>query len=225
MICEQVFEESVASSYSDTEFVGANFLQWSGVKVTFNLSNPENSRVTSLKLRWDWYTSLNPFPNGIIIYLVFFKLVTPWIRFLSHCRCRACEEPTYEDVDPDEWYRIVVGSYLLGGGDGYTSISENHRNHQVGPLDIEAFVDYIQKVSPIIQGVEGRMTLEGTWSSWISLIRAIRILSTNKKPEKKISSLLITLKINNRIDFFLFFFLIFIFAQFCAKALATLRNK
>ncbi|XP_046602712.1 apyrase isoform X2 [Neodiprion lecontei] len=125
----QVLEAGVATSYSDTEFVGIGFLQWSGLKVTFNLSNEAYSRVTELKVR-----------------------------------CRECEVPTYEGVDLDEWYRIVVVSFLVTGGDGHTVLATQHRNHEVGTRDIDLYVKYLGKMSPIILGTEGRITLEGKWN-------------------------------------------------------------
>lgn len=71
--------------------------------------------------------------------------------------------PIYEDVVLDEWYRIVVPSYLANGGDGYTVIANQKRNYKVGTSDIDSYVKYIEKTSPIITGVEGRMILNGTW--------------------------------------------------------------
>ncbi|XP_012260987.2 apyrase-like [Athalia rosae] len=79
-------------------------------------------------------------------------------------RCRACQVPTYEDVDPDEWYRIVLVSYLTTGGDGHTILSTKHRNRRVGTLDVDNLIKYLKKISPIMTGVEGRLTLEGKWS-------------------------------------------------------------
>ncbi|XP_051168986.1 apyrase-like [Leptopilina boulardi] len=44
-------EEAVLKSRSQNEFVGRLFYQWSGIKVTYNLSNPHYHRVVDLKVR------------------------------------------------------------------------------------------------------------------------------------------------------------------------------
>ncbi|XP_012261030.2 apyrase-like isoform X1 [Athalia rosae] len=124
----QVLEHSVAESWSSDVFIGKRFLQWSGIRVTFNLDNKVNSRVTSLKVR-----------------------------------CRRCQVPIYEDLVMDKWYRIVVSSFLTNGGDGYTIIKNRRRNLAAGKMDIDSYVKYIKKMSPIVIGIEGRITMEGKW--------------------------------------------------------------
>ncbi|XP_015595634.1 apyrase [Cephus cinctus] len=122
-------EDGVATSYSNTSFVGKGLLIWSGIKVTYNLSNEVYSRVVDVKVR-----------------------------------CRACQIPEYQDIVEDEWYRIVVPSFLIQGGDDASVIVNNHRNHEVGTLDIDHFVNYISKISPVTYGTDGRMIITGTWS-------------------------------------------------------------
>nr|KAF7438278.1 hypothetical protein H0235_000669 [Vespula pensylvanica] len=72
-------------------------------------------------------------------------------------RCRACEVPRYEDLLDDEWYRIVVPSFVYGGGDDIQVFKNYGRNHKVGSLDIDLFVEYVQKMSPIIAGTDNRV--------------------------------------------------------------------
>lgn len=43
--------------------------------------------------------------------------------------CNACLVPIYEPVDVDKWYRLIVPSYMAGGGDGYEAIALNKRVH------------------------------------------------------------------------------------------------
>lgn len=74
-------------------------------------------------------------------------------------RCNACPAPIYEDLDLEKTYRLIVQSFLVGGGDGFTAISENLKNRQSGPRDINAYENYIKKASPITQGLEGRITV------------------------------------------------------------------
>lgn len=47
----QTLEKAVLTSYSAENFIGPSFLQWSGLKVTYNLSNPDYSRVIEVKVR------------------------------------------------------------------------------------------------------------------------------------------------------------------------------
>lgn len=47
-------------------------------------------------------------------------------------RCGECRVPTYEPLDLEKWYRVALCSYLVTGGDGYTVIANNARNHYIG---------------------------------------------------------------------------------------------
>lgn len=72
-------------------------------------------------------------------------------------RCRACEVPRYEDVVDDEWYRIVVPSFLYNGGDNIKIFKEMGRNHKVGSYDIDFFEKYVYKMSPIMAETDNRV--------------------------------------------------------------------
>lgn len=100
-----------------------------GLKLVYNLTQPEGSRIESIKVR-----------------------------------CRECEEPIYEDLDLEKYYRVVINSFLITGGDGYTIISENLINHRVGRVDIDVLVEYFALRSPVYQEIEGRITFVGTKS-------------------------------------------------------------
>ncbi|XP_031832595.1 apyrase [Nomia melanderi] len=71
-------------------------------------------------------------------------------------RCRACEVPSFEKLVDDEWYRIVVPSFLVGAGDGFTPFITCARNHKVGEVDSEPLTRYIKKISPITIGLDRR---------------------------------------------------------------------
>jgi 5'-nucleotidase len=47
-------------------------------------------------------------------------------------RCAECRVPEYEPLDLEKWYRIALYSYLVNGGDGFTVITNNARNHTTG---------------------------------------------------------------------------------------------
>jgi len=47
-------------------------------------------------------------------------------------RCAECDVPQYEPLDLEKWYRVALCSFLVTGGDGYTVIADNARNHVPG---------------------------------------------------------------------------------------------
>lgn len=74
-------------------------------------------------------------------------------------RCNECSQPIYEDLDLNRYYKIILASFLVTGGDGFTMLSDNLQNHQVGPVDRDIFVNYIKEKSPIEQIIDGRITV------------------------------------------------------------------
>lgn len=74
-------------------------------------------------------------------------------------RCHKCDVPTYEDIDLEAYYPIAVPSFLVTGGDGFTSISDNLINYVIGPLDADVISEYIQKQSPVITGLDERIQI------------------------------------------------------------------
>lgn len=44
--------------------------------------------------------------------------------------CRKCEVPTYSPLDLTETYRVVVGSYMAGGGDSFDVFPQYGKNHK-----------------------------------------------------------------------------------------------
>lgn len=71
-------------------------------------------------------------------------------------RCRACEVPVFEPLEDSEWYRLVVPSFLVTGGDGYVQFKTCTRNHKVGEVDYVNLTKYIGKMSPITIGTQRR---------------------------------------------------------------------
>ncbi|XP_020284117.1 apyrase isoform X1 [Pseudomyrmex gracilis] len=73
-------------------------------------------------------------------------------------RCQDCEYPVFEDLVYDQWYRVVVPTFLMIGGDGYYVFKNSGRNHEIGPLDMDHLTKYVEKISPIFIGTERRIT-------------------------------------------------------------------
>ncbi|XP_015438966.1 PREDICTED: apyrase-like [Dufourea novaeangliae] len=75
-------------------------------------------------------------------------------------RCRACEVPRFEKLVHDEWYRIVVPTFLVTAGDGFTPFETCGRNHQIGDIDSELLEKYMKKISPITVGMDRRVVFQ-----------------------------------------------------------------
>lgn len=69
-------------------------------------------------------------------------------------KCAECRVPMYEPLNLEKWYRVALCSFLVTGGDGYTVIANNARNHVTGRVDYEVLMDYIGKNSPLTTGIE-----------------------------------------------------------------------
>ncbi|KAF2903611.1 hypothetical protein ILUMI_02575 [Ignelater luminosus] len=121
---EEFLEFATTSFYNYRERFDINLLQISGIRVVYNLTNPEGSRTQSIKIR-----------------------------------CRECAVPVYEPLHHDKMYKIVVNSFLAGGGDGYKVIADNLKNKKIGPRDIDVLRKYIELHSPIIQPLDGRIQI------------------------------------------------------------------
>lgn len=74
-------------------------------------------------------------------------------------RCAECDVPHYEPLDQEKWYRVALCSFLVTGGDGYTVIANNARNHVTGRVDYEVLMDYISKNSPLTTGIEDNIQI------------------------------------------------------------------
>ncbi|MCQ4288458.1 bifunctional metallophosphatase/5'-nucleotidase [Pseudomonas stutzeri] len=60
-------------------------------------------------------------------------------------------------INPAATYRVTVNSFLAGGGDNFAVLTEG-TNRVVGPVDLDALVDYIETLpQPFSGNVEGRI--------------------------------------------------------------------
>ncbi|XP_058825829.1 apyrase-like [Topomyia yanbarensis] len=72
-------------------------------------------------------------------------------------RCRVCRVPRYEPLDMNKPYRLAVAEWIGNGGNGYSMFSDHRTNLRIGPLDIVVLEEYVTKMSPIMQGTDGRI--------------------------------------------------------------------
>ncbi|KAH8419720.1 hypothetical protein KR009_001534 [Drosophila setifemur] len=73
-------------------------------------------------------------------------------------RCADCQVPKYETLLPEKLYRLTSPDFLQQGGDGYTMLAEA-TDITRGITDVDALISYSNHLGPIIQGLEGRITV------------------------------------------------------------------
>lgn len=65
-----------------------------------------------------------------------------------------------QPLDPNAGYSVVVNSFMAGGGDNYTVLTEGVKR-QVGPVDLDALIDYIAALpGPFSYAVENRINVQ-----------------------------------------------------------------
>ncbi|XP_060686978.1 5'-nucleotidase isoform X2 [Hemiscyllium ocellatum] len=72
--------------------------------------------------------------------------------------CSECRVPHYEPVEDSKIYKIVVNSYIAGGGDGFTMLKNENLKHDTGDTDISVVSNYIKLMQRVYPGVDGRIS-------------------------------------------------------------------
>jgi 5'-nucleotidase len=73
--------------------------------------------------------------------------------------CRKCDVPRYEPLNPNEWYRFVMPSWIGGGGNGFYPFLKR-RGHKKGEkMDVDVVDQYLGKVSPYVPRRDGRIKI------------------------------------------------------------------
>ncbi|XP_059222620.1 apyrase-like isoform X2 [Stomoxys calcitrans] len=118
-------ENSVSGiDYSNNINSTLSFAQVTGLKIVYNLKNPINQRVVSVKVR-----------------------------------CVKCKIPIYEDLEADEIYRMIATKYVAGGGYGFSIFKEYATNIAAYSTEFESLMEYVEKMSPLYSGIEGRIEM------------------------------------------------------------------
>ncbi|XP_036438259.1 5'-nucleotidase [Colossoma macropomum] len=73
--------------------------------------------------------------------------------------CTECRVPRYEPLDSNKVYKVVMPSYLVDGGDGYSFIKQEMLKHDSGDLDISVVSSYISERKRVHPTVEGRILI------------------------------------------------------------------
>ncbi|XP_039981035.1 5'-nucleotidase-like [Xiphias gladius] len=73
--------------------------------------------------------------------------------------CTKCRVPRYEPVQDEMLYKVVLPSYLVNGGDGFSIIGNEMIQHNSGDLDISVVAHYIAERKIVYPSVEGRIKI------------------------------------------------------------------
>ncbi|XP_069028690.1 snake venom 5'-nucleotidase-like [Embiotoca jacksoni] len=73
--------------------------------------------------------------------------------------CTTCRVPHYKPVEDQTVYKVLLPSYLVNGGDGFSMIQNETLKHNSGDLDISVVSDYIAKRKKVYPSVEGRIKI------------------------------------------------------------------
>ncbi|XP_033503895.1 snake venom 5'-nucleotidase [Epinephelus lanceolatus] len=73
--------------------------------------------------------------------------------------CTKCRVPRYEPVEDETVYKVVLPSYMVKGGDGFTMIPNEMLKHDSGNLDISVVSNYIMQKKTVYPSVEGRIKI------------------------------------------------------------------
>ncbi|XP_041716774.1 5'-nucleotidase [Coregonus clupeaformis] len=76
--------------------------------------------------------------------------------------CTNCRVPVYEPLDDSRLYKVVLPSYLVEGGDGFSMIKEEKLKHDSGDMDISVVASYITERKKVHPAVEGRIKISNS---------------------------------------------------------------
>ncbi|XP_015264873.1 PREDICTED: 5'-nucleotidase [Gekko japonicus] len=71
--------------------------------------------------------------------------------------CTECRVPVYVPLKMEKTYKVLLPSFLAGGGDGYYMLKGSSGNHSSGDLDVAIVSNYINRMGRIFPGVDGRV--------------------------------------------------------------------
>jgi 2',3'-cyclic-nucleotide 2'-phosphodiesterase (5'-nucleotidase family) len=63
--------------------------------------------------------------------------------------CNACDIPKYDSIVDSKIYKVVIADYVYAGGDNFTMFPKYAKNPITGARDIDALIDYVERMSPM----------------------------------------------------------------------------
>lgn len=88
-----------------------------------------------------------------------FNVTKPVGQRLLSIQIQVNESGDFENLNPHKLYTLIVPSFIANGGDGFTIIRANRRNHRVGLLDIDVVESFVLRRSPISSKSDGRIVM------------------------------------------------------------------
>jgi len=75
-------------------------------------------------------------------------------------QCSECKIPSYEPINLDKQYKLIMSNYIANGGDQYEMIKEGIINAiDLNITETDALRNYVEKMSPICAEVDNRITI------------------------------------------------------------------
>ncbi|XP_054856548.1 5'-nucleotidase [Eublepharis macularius] len=92
------------------------------------------------------------------IHVVYDLSQSPGSRVVSlEVLCTECRVPVYMPLQMEKTYKVILPSFLAGGGDGYYMLKGSSNNHSSGDLDVAVVSNYIYRMGKVFPAVEGRV--------------------------------------------------------------------
>ncbi|XP_053143200.1 5'-nucleotidase isoform X2 [Hemicordylus capensis] len=92
------------------------------------------------------------------IQVVYDLSKSPGSRVVSiNVLCTECRVPVYVPLQMEKTYKVLLPSFLAGGGDGYHMLKGSSNNHSSGDLDVAIVSNYINRMGRVFPAVDGRV--------------------------------------------------------------------
>ncbi|KAL0967298.1 hypothetical protein UPYG_G00250450 [Umbra pygmaea] len=76
--------------------------------------------------------------------------------------CTECRVPQYKPLRESALYRVVMPSYMVEGGDGFSMIKDEMLKHDSGDMDISVVASYIAAKQKVYPALEGRIKISNS---------------------------------------------------------------
>ncbi|KAJ8356081.1 hypothetical protein SKAU_G00188750 [Synaphobranchus kaupii] len=113
--------------------------------------------------------------SGILVKLDVSKPPGERVASLS-LLCTQCRVPRYEPLVANKTYKLVLPSYLVDGGDGYSMIRDEKLKHDSGDLDLSVISNYMSEMKRVYAAVEGRIMFIKSKSASVSMTKSLQLL-------------------------------------------------
>ncbi|XP_042362777.1 snake venom 5'-nucleotidase-like [Plectropomus leopardus] len=92
--------------------------------------------------------------------------------------CVKCRVPRYEPVHPETIYKVLMPSFIVQGGDGYSMIPNEMLSHNTGNLDVSVVSEYITKNQKLYTSLEGRIQILNSSSGQTTALNSTFVQTT-----------------------------------------------